>query len=180
MQVNSSSRWQLEFVVKFVNCFSLTFWPYQVNQDGFLLQADILHAAQVWNLSFWLLYYQSMFVSTNTRWFCSFFHEWIREKPVRKIWWQSQGIPALKFCRPNGNHREKTAILAWKQNFYDVRIHAKVVTFSRGRYNWRAFIFHIKRVFWRFVRIQSDRNQKVKHDILHDLTDQKIQLLRES
>ena len=121
-----------------------------------------------------------MFVSTNTRWFCSFFHEWIREKPVRKIWWQSQGIPALKFCRHNGNHREKTAILAWKQNFYDVRIHSKVVTFSRGRYNWRAFIFHIKRVFWCFVRIQSDRNQKVKHDILHDLTDQKIQLLRES
>ena len=80
----------------------------------------------------------------------------------------------------NGNHREKTAILAWKQNFYDVRIHAKVVTFSRGRYNWRAFIFHIKRVFWCFVRIQSDRNQRVKHDILHDLTDQKIQLLRES
>ena len=119
-----------------------------------------------------------MFVSTNTRWFCSFFHEWIREKPVRKIWWQSQGIPALKFCRPNGNHREKTAILAWKQNCYDVRIHAKVVTFSRGRYNWRAFIFHIKRVFWCFVRIQSDRNQRVKHDILHDLTDQKRQRWR--
>ena len=31
MQVNSSSRWQLVFVVRFVNCFSLTFWPYQVN-----------------------------------------------------------------------------------------------------------------------------------------------------
>ena len=109
-----------------------------------------------------------------------FFPWMIREKPVRKIWWPSQGIPALKFCRPNGNHPENTAILACKQNFYNVRIHAKVVTFSRGRYDWRAFIFRIKRVFWCFARLQSDRNQKVKHDILHDLTDQKIQLLRES
>ena len=28
-----------------------------MNKDGYLLQADILCAAQVWNLSFWLLYY---------------------------------------------------------------------------------------------------------------------------
>ena len=76
--------------------------------------------------------------------------------------------------------QKKTAILACEQNFYNLRIHTKVVTSPRGRYDWRAVIFRIKRVFWCFTRLQSDRNQKVKHDILHDLTDQKIQLLREN